>query len=435
MFSIYAYRPIGYNLTVLNCCFINNTAYQSGGAINNEGENLNIVNSSFSSNKIEDKDMWTAGGAIYNRGNIASIVNSSFDNNAAMDGSAIYNAYCENLKVISSNFTNNKGGATITLDDMNATIISCNIFNNSQGILIYGYDSTINYNRIFNNTNNTDFNLDDYGTDNDLDFNWWGDNNPKVNGELNNYFIMNVTNTTSKVTDGNAIFNYIFRLNNGESAENSLLPYFVTDIFTNVTNGVVQSFDARFDRTVSVITNKGGQNVTYTFITDNEIKNISLFVEPTPTNIDVNSPSGKDGETVYLTAKLTDQSGNPIANKEIIFNIAGKTLTAITDSNGIATVKYIIDKYDFTNGKLAFTSTFAGDENYLPSNNTGIVSLIVDPNPIDPIDPVDPNDTNNTTKTNNNPTAKAVAMKETGIPIITILFVLLSSLGLLYRKK
>jgi predicted outer membrane repeat protein len=326
------------NLSIRNCEFINNTATigggaiyaggvvtitdsnfttntaRSGGAILGAGV-VNITNSNFNSNTATD------GGGIYQSQNNINITNSSFINNTAIRnggavillnvtdmtinntifknniaelGSSIYKDSVNflgiptNLTVINSNFTDNKGGATIYLTSRNinitgnTTITGSNIFNNTQGILISNNSSAIiNYNRIFNNTNNTGFDLDDGSIGSDLDFNWWGDNTPQVNGTLNNYFIMNVTNATSLNSNGTVIFDYTFRLNTGESADNSLLPYFVTNVYTNVTSGVIESFDARFDRLVTITVNTTGA-ITYTFITDNEIQNLEGFIEEEP---------------------------------------------------------------------------------------------------------------------------------------------------------
>jgi predicted outer membrane repeat protein len=286
-------------MNIINTIFTNNTATY-GGAIYNFAS-MNIINSTFNNNSASN------GGAIFNHGSMVidgssfidntasdsggaiillnatdtTINNTIFKNNIADLGSAIYKGFIRwgdhYFNLTNSNFTDNKGGATIDLNnDLNSpktTITGCNIFNNSQGILISdNIDATINYNRIFNNTNNTGYNLDDGGIGNNLDFNWWGDNNPKVNGTLKNYFVMNVTNASSlNNSNGTVTFDYTFRLDTGEDANNSLLPYFITEVYTNLTSGVVTSFDARYDNIFDVTVNTSG-NILYTFITDNEIQ-------------------------------------------------------------------------------------------------------------------------------------------------------------------
>jgi predicted outer membrane repeat protein len=261
------------NITGSN--FNSNTAIQNGGAIYQYNGKMNITNSSFTNNSA----IRNGGAVILLNATDMTINNTIFKNNIAELGSSIYKDSVNflgiptNLTVINSNFTDNKGGATIYLKSINTIITGSNIFNNTQGILISDNSSAIiNYNRIFNNTNITGYNLDDWGIGSDLDFNWWGDNNPKVNGTLKNYFIMNVTNATSlNNSNGTVTFDYTFRLNNGEDANNSLLPYFITEVYTNLTSGVITSFDARYNYIFDVTVNTSG-NIEYKFITDNEIQ-------------------------------------------------------------------------------------------------------------------------------------------------------------------
>jgi len=422
--------------TISNSNFVNNTLSNtdsSGGAIlNYEGNYLTILNCNFTNNKNS-----TYGGAISNiLSNNVTITSSNFNNNTAISGgSAIFNDG-DNLTITSCNFTDNKDSSVIYIYKANTTTIqNSNIYNNTKGIFISNesYNAIINYNRIFNNTA---YDLNNTGNNTNADLNWWGNNTPtKIIGITpNNHFIMNVTNLTSTVTNGIATFKYTFGLNTSDQFDPNLLPYFVTNVYTNVTSGIQQTFDARFNKTVSVNTDKGGQNVTYTFITDNEIKNINLFVEPTPTNIVANNPKGKNGETVDLIAKLTDKNGNPLAGKLIVFHIAGITLTAITDANGIAKVQYTINKEDFTNKKLAFTATFEGDDNYLSNETIGTVTLIEEPVPVPPTPKPDNNSNKN--KTSHNPTTKTnAAMKSTGIPINLVLIILLSMISSMYYRK
>ena len=179
----------------------------------------------------------------------------------------------------------------------------------------------------------------------------------------------------------------------------------------------------------------------YTFTTDNEVQTLQGTMT-IPTNIIVNNSEGKDGETVILTAKLTDENGKPLAGKEVKFHIAVETFTAITDSDGIATIQYTINKNDFTNNKLTFTVTFEGDENYTSSNTTGTITLKTEPVPPTPPIPPKPTPTPtptptpepNNNGTNNNPVAGAT-MKTTGLPINILLIVLLSVLTVLIGRK
>ncbi|MDR0912647.1 MAG: hypothetical protein LBM96_08645, partial [Methanobrevibacter sp.] len=137
------------NLTISNITFVNGNASgfgevdMYGGAIYNEGNNTNIINSSFINNSANSR-----GGAIYNAGSDFSVSNSSFVNNSVDGrGGAIYNAG-SNIDIINSSFINNHayysisghGGAiyngiydedNVNNRDFNLTIINSSFINNS----------------------------------------------------------------------------------------------------------------------------------------------------------------------------------------------------------------------------------------------------------------------------------------------------------------
>lgn len=214
---------------IINSIFTNNNARDEGGAIeDNDNENLTIFNSTFTDNTSP------VGGAIYNyRLSVnTTLINSSFINNRVsieLRGS--------NSNIIGCNFTNNQLAINIKGD--NTRIINSTIFNNTQAINVTNLarNTTINYNRILNNTNNTGFNLDNNGINTNANLNWWGKNTPLVNGIiLENYFVMNVNNLTS--TENGAQFNYTFRLNTNDSFNPNHLPYFVSNVYTNITSGI-----------------------------------------------------------------------------------------------------------------------------------------------------------------------------------------------------
>jgi len=443
------------NLNITNCEFTNNNGI-SYGAIVSSGTGYCLINNCvFINNSGEN------GGAIYFSNANSLVINCDFINNTGTIGGAIL-SYSNNVTIMNCNFTNNYAvdGSAIFQRFANITIIGCNFINNTNVICIKSIDGTlntgnsINYNRFLNNTG-YDINIDN-SNDNNADFNWWGSDNPdmeKIIGIiLNNYFIMNVTNLTSLDSNGTVTFNYTFKLNTNEDANNSLLPYFTIEGYNNLTSGITISFDARFDNIFNISVPICG-DILYTFVDDNEIQRLQgrvIIPEPIPSNIELNNPTGKNGETVNLTVKLTDKDGNPIAGKLIVFHIAGKRLTTVTDANGIAIVQYTIDEADFTEGKLTFTATFEGDENYLASNDTGIVTLIEEPEPPIPPEPEptpvpptpSPTPESEPTPTpepsngiSNNPTAKAAVMKKTGIPINLILIMLLSLIGFGYYRK
>nr|WP_302578698.1 hypothetical protein [Methanobrevibacter arboriphilus] len=287
----------GNNFNITNSDFINNTSKGSygGGAIMNShsnalglpnGDNFTVVNCTFKNNKVNPLAIYNIGGAITNwYGHNFTIINSIFINNTAETaGSAIYNEG-HDFSIINSTFYNNKNSSVIYILGNNTKVQGCDIFNNAEGILIINSNNTIvNYNRIFNNTNNTGYDLYNFNSKTNANYNWWGSNEPLVNGiTLGNYFIMNVKNITSLNSNGSVTFNYTFKLNTGENADHKLLPYFITNVYTNITIGSVYAFDARYDRTFDVILNTS-EEVLYTFTTDNEVQSLAgkITIPPGP---------------------------------------------------------------------------------------------------------------------------------------------------------
>jgi predicted outer membrane repeat protein len=283
------YNTLAINTTVMNSIFINNTANNGAAIYNPVRASMNVYSSKFTNNSATIN-----GGAILNDGDMIVDL-SNFTSNTALNGSAIYTGTTSSLKVTNSNLTNNKGGATLNINGINTSITSTNIFNNTQGVIISynAVNTTLNHNRIFNNTNTTGFDLENNGLNTNTNLNWWGANTPAINGvALDNYFIMNITNATQLNSNGRVIFNYRFGLNTGEDADSSLLPYFVT----NVRTGSVSSFDARFDRPVTITLNTTG-NIIYSFVTDNEIQNLEgLITEPDDNETDKNNDTDNNNK-------------------------------------------------------------------------------------------------------------------------------------------
>ncbi len=80
---------VGSTLTIINCTFLDNQAWESGGGIANIGGTLNTSNCLFVGNDAG------FGGAIYNLGGSATITECEFRENAAgYRGGAIYNDAC-----------------------------------------------------------------------------------------------------------------------------------------------------------------------------------------------------------------------------------------------------------------------------------------------------------------------------------------------------
>ena len=115
-----------------NSYFINNTAYNYGGAIaSDDNGNVKVTNTYFI-NSISKDD---AGGAIYSKNNLLNIYNSYFINCSANFGSAIC-SLSSNTFIVSSEFRNNRakydGGALYQM--YSALNISDSIFYNNSAV-------------------------------------------------------------------------------------------------------------------------------------------------------------------------------------------------------------------------------------------------------------------------------------------------------------
>ena len=72
--------------------------------------------------------------------------------------------------------------------------------------------------------------------------------------------------------------------------------------------------------------------------------------------------SSKPSSRVVLTAKLTDDEGNPIAGKTIVFTLGTQGCSATTDAFGVATCN--ITKLTQKSGLYKLGTNFAGDTNF-----------------------------------------------------------------------
>ena len=378
---------------VYNSTFVNNTVYADaagdgiGGALAIYGYSVSgssddsgwlryaiVKNCTFIGNKAT-----SYGGAIIGAQiNNITVEDCYFYNNTCNRGSAITMEWMHYLLITNCLFDGNEAKNSSTLvfygmpEEWNAQeayYVTGNTFINNKApdyviMLVYRGNVYFNYNRIvsdcdtfINNTNKLwyAYSAEQKLADLNIDYNWWGDNsNPNSKFEnvtANNWFVIDVINTTSLDSNGTVSFSYTMKLNTDESFDD-LLPYFVTDVFAN--GKLVTSFDARYDNLFNVITTTDGKTV-YGFNTDYELI------------------------TLEGTVTIPETPVDPV----------------IPD-----------------------------DDPVIPDD---------DPVPDDPETPDDDPDTIDD-KDNNTVTASA-SMKETGIPIIAILLVIMSLIGAVARKK
>ncbi|KZX10062.1 beta strand repeat-containing protein [Methanobrevibacter filiformis] len=402
------------SLNMYNSTFTNNSANGAGGGalyIDTEDDeiSLNITTSNF----INNMAIGYQGGDIYSTAHNLTISNSNFIGSTDSEAGGIYTSG-DYTSIFHSNFT--LTNLPIYFDGNYGTLYGSNVFNNNLPILINnGIEGTnISYNRIFNNTNKQEsdidlstYDLEDNGTDYVLDYNWWGDNTPSIIANGNpftpdKYFVVGITNATDVGSDGIALFNYTFGLNDNSSGTGSELPYFVTDVWVNVTSTgsvevfslssfdptgltYISSFDARENGTIAVELNiNAPQEVEFTFVTDNEVNTLDLFIDASVNDtIILNGENGTYHTNISINATLSNSV--PISNKNVSFYIDvngdfNGTGTAdlvfigtgITNNTGFVNITYLVN---YTGNYSIFAFAFDSDNTTILAFNTTNLSF------------------------------------------------------------
>ena len=382
------------NLTLINL-IIKNAYRSNGGAIYNDyGGNITIINCTFINNTAN------YGGAIYNYIGVINIYDSVFENNSANNlGGAIYNNIVPNPVSISTVIYTQRG--SINIFD---SILTNNKAYTGGAIYSNGYISIQNNSFINNSANNYGGAIyNNYGT-----FNITGSN-----------FINNSANIGSVVYNmGYLNINYSRILNNTGIAVANISGSCLADFnwwgYNNPTadtdySGFVLSNWFVASLTINITNAKNGSIVPF-------------YYDFNLTNINGDRLSGDSSNLPYFVFEIL---GTELSGDGRFSNVYNVPISGAVDSEII--VDGLVDNQLFN---IPLT-IIQNDEPIDP----------VDPvDPIDPVDPVDPadpinHDNNGAEKTNNNPVAATAAMKETGMPIIALLLVLLSSIGLIVRKK
>ncbi len=412
------------NGTVNNCSFTNNIGTQKGGAIYWYGNNGRLTNCIFTNNTSIN------GGAIFwdNNALYGAVNNSSFISNTGDDGGAIY-WFGANGRMTNCNFTNNKGtnggainwqrtygvinncnftnnmataGGAIYWEGTNGTGKNCNFINNTAesnggAIFWFGANGTICDSNFINNNatanggsiyfncaaslNNSALvnNIAPAGSEiyihdgePNLNYNWWGSNNPNwtelINGSyaLSVYAVLNVTAENSEIfTNEKSNITTKFVWNGTNTDATNLLPKRNVELTSNGT----------------LTENKGDVGLTSEFsaasegiyyvnaAADNEILGVNVNVSAAPKK-DLNISAVCEAITVGENATIIvtgfkNATGNvsaavesincsaPIVNGNATFIVSG------VKSNTTATIYY------------------AGDDNYNPASTT--VNITVKP--------------------------------------------------------
>ncbi|KZX11122.1 DUF11 domain-containing protein [Methanobrevibacter filiformis] len=359
----------GGTFVVDNSNFINNTGSTSGAIYNSA--KLNVSNSNFTGNT------GSTSGAIYSIAGL-NVIYSNFISNSR----AIYSGPGDTRSNISnSNFTNN--GMALYIYSNSTSITQNNIINNNQGIFISTTRVNgvkVNYNRIFNNTNGTGYDLENLGSAN-ATLNWWGNNNPKISGGTPaNYFIVNISNMNLITLD------YSLVLNIGSDYDLSLLPDFNGSISYN--NGSSDIFNAKEDNTLAY-------SPEYVdIVVDNYrfIESIYVYVNATGGNDNNNGTTWtsslatieqalkqvSNGGTIYLAgSNYNNTNGLDLNNTKLIINktinfVGASALSGEVIINGLNNGRL----FNITSGQnVTFTNITFANSYLTGSGNNGAIYI------------------------------------------------------------
>ena len=487
-------NPSAY-LNIINCTFINNTDFigdYGGGAITNFG-NCSILGSTFVNNSAG------TGGAIYNYANDLNVTQSNFINNhasSAWGGGAIYST--SNIVILnSSNFTNNTsngyGGAIMIYYGVKFIVENCE-FKNNNGTYGGAISNFVASNLTIRNSNFTNNNASNHGgaiytnpaslytyifTSN-FNNNFAGTYGGAIfNGK---YMYLSGNLMIGNFADilGNAILNFgemgilnLTYLNNQTIIVNNNTGNSIT-IFATLTDDMGNpvsygniSFYVNGILIGIIESVEGYANITYYFnhtnglipvtgdYTGNGMFDINinngalLFVSETTVNGDINLDKKEYwvNETVKAKVNVKNNGPNVAKNVKVKINLNPKFILnkdSVIVSHGYydsnTNIWHVGDLNIDEEAKMTFNGKFTEKGNYIFSilvygdnfnDSTSIANALVKENSTPKPTPEPENNTNNTIK---NPVTTA-AMKETGIPIIAAILVLLVSLGLIYRKQ
>lgn len=372
----------------------------------------------------------------FNRVN-ARITNSNFEDN----NGTVLSIYLSNVIIIGNNITNNNGSGILISSSSNVTIEDNSITGNLGDGVYNGGDADIVGNDIADNGGSGVINGEN-GTatinDNILSNNGGSGeivNDGTASGSGNDIYYQPKLSVTTNVSSNRATVRVTAIDNRGNVIVGRTISFYVNGNFvgTAVTDskGIAEFvYTASSIGTFNVLASLAGFNESVTFGTS-----IYSATNITTTFNIANIPGNGENNSTPFTPKkpkptldveikgdkiittLIDEDGNPISGKKIVIRDRnGKIIrSGITNKNGQVIFRCPGNKVGLTvsfDGNDEFSGTdfkIKFDQSYSKNNKTS-------------------------NKTTNNPAATA-AMKNTGIPIIPILLVLISIIGVSLRKK
>ena len=307
-------------LTIINTKLNNNKASTYGGAIENEFGTLTIKQSILNNNKAEYH-----GGAIENCLGTLTIKQSTLNNNKAeYHGGAIYNAGKITLteSTLNNNKANRDGGAIYNPSDGRLTLTKSNLINNEaeyHGGAIY-----------------IEYNAKDI----------------KIHSNFTN-------NHAAKL--GGAIYN---------EAPNTIITGTFNNNYANRDHFLIYNKKSNCKITGTSINN---QNSVYGGAIYNKGDNVQINIKSTKktapiknikkinTQLTINNiASVYKGNTITISGKFTDETGNTLKNTLLTLNINGKQYKTKTNQQG----KYVYKYKTNTAGTNKITVTYKGNTKY-----------------------------------------------------------------------
>lgn len=326
----------GDNLKIINCTFSSNSA-RYGGAVYSNGDNVSIIDCKFSNNYVD-----YTGAAFELDGNGNYVSGCTFTSNVGYHagGDVAWvglNGILENCQFASVNSKSKAsqfGGAVVWMGANGQLLKSSfsNYYAKRYGSAVYwkGANGTLNYN-IFLNTDNT----------------YWG--NPDY--ASNNYWGLNI-NSTEEFTNKKLIYN-----NNDFTCPQNWVNIVASGDYINFTSNDGTELkdylpDYQLNSTV-LIANNSFKFKKDIMLTCQNLVTYSMY-------------NGK-----YLKVVLCDANGEKLASKDVILKFNGNTYSKKTDRDGAIFIQVNIKNP----GTYTASVSFNGDDDYKPNATTSKITV------------------------------------------------------------
>lgn len=314
------------NMGIINCVFVNNGAYNEGGAaiFINKALNTKIINSTF----IDNFAHYNGGAIFWSYGDNGIIVNSTFINNTATEkGGAIYHIG-DNITLADNVFVNNScvNGSALYLNNGDNNVITKNVFL-SNDIYMNNIDNSQILNSVI---------LDETTLNNSIVLfinNWFGNTNDNINESLNDYannwLYLNAMADKTMIGEDASVKFYFDQFNTFKSFDIPEITLKLSGenvILENDSVLVGESFNCR-------ITDYGAY-VNASF--DDVILRYDLPIADV--NVIADNLTKYYGGSQRFIVNVLDSQSNPISNKSVNISINGAQYERVTNENGSASV-------------------------------------------------------------------------------------------------